>query len=183
MKKGFLFCLLACALSYTSFAKTGLPCVKLPKKQFAIPINYADNNKPTVFYLPNSCSGLISDYVEGNGNLSVSVQGKIQDSQVIVRIKINFTGTAKSTLGLIQYSINGSINTSENRSIGTDPIDIFVKGNFKMMSKFKLSNLYLGDFGFITIFPDGSVGNHILDPENDPNYTIPNIYCSNPAGN
>lgn len=183
MKKSFLyFLLLACIGSFTSFAKSVQPCVVLPKKQSSIPVAYDLLNSPTKFFIPDSCSGMPNDYIEGLGNLSVSVQGKIQSGQVSVRVTVDYTGMAKSLVSLINYSINGNINVSETRTITTDPVDIFVKGELKLISKHKTDNLYMGSLGYVTVYPDGSVINHILDPTTDPNYSMPVVYCSNPAG-
>lgn len=180
MKKGLLACLLY--LLVLPVLKAGvIPPNLLRPAGGSVPVGYAISNKPTVLYLPNSCSGLIGDAVAGDGVLDVSVQGRIQNGRLSVQIKVDYKGTAITTVGNIGYTINGNMSVSETRAIVTEPVDIFVKGVFKLVGKQKSPNLQLSDFGYVTIYPDGTVVNHLLDPNNDPAYTHPKIYCSNPA--
>lgn len=177
MKKGFFTCLL-----YTLFPMLLLagftPPDKLQVPSISIPVVFGLSDKPTVLYLPNSCSGLIGDAVAGEGRLTVSVQGRIQNGQLAVQIKVDYKGTAITTVGNVAYSINGNMSVSETRTILSEPVDIFVKGAFKLIGKQKSPNLQLSDFGYVTIHPNGMVVNHLLDPDNDPSYSHPKIYCS-----
>ena len=182
MKKGFSVCLLYSLFPMLLLAGV-VPPNKLRPPFGSVPVAYAVSNKPTVLYLPNSCSGLIGDAVAGEGVLDVSVQGRIQNGQLSVQIKVDYKGTAITTVGNVAYSINGNMSVSETRAILTEPVDVFVKGIFKLVGKQKSPNLQLSDFGYVTIYPDGTVVNHLLDPNNDPAYSRPKIYCSNPAGN
>ena len=183
MKGRFSFLMLLCFCSLLSFAGPIPPGKAFHRPSLTTPISLTVSNKKTVLFLPNSCSGLIQDYVAGDGKVDIAVQGKIQNGQLSVQIKVDYKGTVVTTVGNITYNINGNMSASETRAIQSEPIDIFIKGLFKMVGKNKSSNLFLSDLGYITVYPDGSVIDHILDPNSDPAYSHPKIYCSNPAGN
>jgi hypothetical protein len=183
MKKGFCWFLMALYFLSTPFAAKSHPLPVVPSGSWLLtPISFSISNKPTVVYLPSSCSGLINDAVSGEGELSISVQGKIQNSQLSVLVKVSYCGTALTTVGSVSYQINGSMSASETRDISSGPVDVFVKGFFKLAAKNKSPDLYIGDIGYITVYPDGTVTNHIFNPGNDPDYSHPKVYCSNPTG-
>lgn len=180
MHKG-LFFLLAAFLFHVSFARNIVPR-PFPPHLVTIPISYAVSNKPAQLYLPNACSGLVGDYVAGEGTMDVMVQGRIQNGQLLVQVKIDYKGTLLTTFGHLSYTINGNVSAAESRPMQSEPLDIFIKGGLTLSGKNKTSNLYLSELGYITVYPDGSIISHLLDPGNDPAYSRPKIFCQLPNG-
>ena len=152
-----------------------------PWRHYTIPITYSISNKPTLLYLSNACSGMVNDAVAGDGVMAVSVLGTIRNGQLSVQIKVDYKGKAITTVENIAYAVNSSLSASDIKSMFSEPVDIFVKGHFRLEAKDTASSLFVNDIGYVTIYPDGSVANHILDPRNDPGYSRPKIYCRVPA--
>lgn len=181
MKKGLFLCLLFLSSTSSFSRRHPLPyCFNFDK--LTIPVSYTFANKPTVLYIPSACSGMINDAVAGEGKMAVSVLGKIQNDQLSVQVKVDYNGMAVTSVEGITYQVNGYVAASETKTMASEPIDIFVKGHFKLEARNKASNLFITDIGYITIYPDGSVTNHILDPKNDPDYSRPKVYCTEPKG-
>ena len=181
MKKTICFSVLVCC-SFFAFAATQ----PLPRffslRSILIPISYTDAHRPVVLYLPSACSGMVNEAVAGEGKLAVSVLGKIYNGQLSVQVKVDYTGSAVTTVEGITYQVKGSTAASETISMGAEPVDVFVRGYFKLEPKKKTSRLFLADIGYITVYPDGSVADHLLDPKNDPEYSRPKVYCTEPKG-
>jgi hypothetical protein len=152
-----------------------------PWRHYTIPVSYSISNKPTLLYLSNACSGMVNDAVAGEGVMAVSVLGTIRNGQLSVQIKVDYKGKASTTVENISYAVKSSLSASDTKSMFSEPVDIFVKGHFRLEAKNDTSSLFINDIGYITIYPDGSVADHILDPRNDPGYSHPKIYCRVPA--
>lgn len=181
MKKGLFLCLLI--LSFiSSFARRHPLPHHFVFSKLTIPVSYTFTNKTTVLYIPSACSGMINDAVAGEGKMAVSVLGKIQNDQLYVQVKVDYNGVAVTTVENIAYQVNGHVAASETKAMVSEPVDIFIKGHFKLEARNKASSLFITDIGYITIYPDGSVVNHILDPKNDPEYSYPKVYCAEPKG-
>lgn len=181
MKKVLFLCLLFLS-SISSFAKRPPLPHSFIFDKLIIPVNYTFTNKPTVLYIPSSCSGMINDAIAGEGKMAVSVLGKIQNNQLSVKVKVDYNGVAATTVESIPYQVNGHVAASETKAMASEPVDIFIKGHFKLEAQNKASDLFITDIGYITIYPDGSVVDHILDPKNDPDYSHPKVYCTEPKG-
>lgn len=123
---------------------------------------------------------MINDAVAGEGELAVSVVGKIYNGQLSVQVKAAYKGKAVTTVEGTIYQVNGNLAASEKTIMWSEPVNVFIKGAFKLKQKNKSSQLYISDIGYITIYPDGSVADHIFDPKNDPDYSRPKVYCTKP---
>ncbi len=150
--------------------------------QPAIPVSYSISNRAAMLYLPNACSGMVNDAVAGEGAIAVSVLGTIRNGQLSVQIKVDYKGKASTTVENIPYAVNSSLSASDTKSMFSEPVDVFVKGQLRLEGKDKSSTLFVNDIGYITIYPDGTVADHILDPRNDPGYSQPKVYCREPEG-
>ncbi len=174
-------CLFLLCFFLHSIVAAGRPLPAAPfLPHYTVPVSYSVNNKPTLLYLPNACSGMVNDAVSGEGAMAVSVLGIIRNGQLSVQIKVDYKGRASTVVENISYAVNSSLSASDTKSMFSEPVDVFVKGHFRLEGKDKSSTLYISDIGYITIYPDGSVANHILDPRNDPGYSHPKVYCRVP---
>jgi hypothetical protein len=144
------------------------------------PVSYTITGKTTVLYIPSSCSGMINDAVAGEGKMAVSVSGKIYDGQLSIQVKVDYKGMAVTTVEGITFEIDGHMAASETKAMDSAPVNIFINGYFKLAAKNKAANLFVTDIGYITVYPDGSVDNHIFDPGNNPDYSHPRVYCTEP---
>jgi hypothetical protein len=178
MQKTFLFCLLFSAFS--SFARIHPLPLSGISNQLAIPVDYTITNKGKVLYVPNACSGMINDAVAGEGEMTVSVMGKILNGQLSVQVKVDYKGSAVTTVEGLLFQVKGSLAVAETKAMFSEPVDIFIKGSVKLEGKNQSSCLFISDIGYITVYPDGSVANHILDPRNPPDYSHPKVYCTEP---
>ena len=179
MNKVFLLCLLIfCFIS--SFAVEHPLPYRFALRQLIIPVSYTTTNQPKVLYLSSSCSGMVNDAVAGEGKMAVAVLGKIQNDQLSVQVKVDYQGKAVTTVEGITYQVNGHMAVSEIKTMAYGPVDVFIRGFFKLEAKNCASRLFISDIGYITIYPDGSVVNHILDPKNDPDFSHPKVYCTEP---
>lgn len=178
MQKAFLFCLLFSPVF--SFAGIHpLPYAGI-FHQLAIPVDYTIANKGTVLYVPNACSGMINDAVAGEGDMAISVMGKILNGQLTVQVKVDYKGSAVTTVEGLPFRVKGSLAVAETKAMFSEQVDIFIKGFFTLEGKNQSSRLFISDVGYITVYPDGSVANHILDPRNAPGYSHPKVYCTEP---
>lgn len=181
MKKTICFGLLVCC-SFFAFAATQ-PLPRLfPFRSITVPIRYTNAHRPVVLYIPSACSGMVNEALAGEGELAVLVSGKIHNGQLSVQVKVDYKGSAVTTVEGIVYQVKGSTAASETTTMNAEPVDVFVKGYFKLEPKNKASRLFLADIGYITIYPDGSVADHILDPKIDPAYSRPKVHCKEPKG-
>jgi hypothetical protein len=180
MKNCICLSLLVCCSFFAFAARHPLP--HLFSFPLLIPINHTTANRPVVLYIPSACSGMVNEAVAGEGEMAVSVLGKIHNSQLSVQVKVKFEGSALTTVEGIFYQVNGSMAASAATTMALEPVDVFVKGHFKLEEKNKASRLFVSDIGYITVYPDGSVADHLLDPKNDPGYSRPKVYCTEPKG-
>jgi hypothetical protein len=179
MKKVFFLCLLfLCSLF--SFASTNPLLPPFTFRHLTIPVSYTSTDKTTVLYISNACSGMINDAVAGEGKLTVSVLGKIINGQLSVQVKVDFKGKAVTTVEGIFYQIDGHMATADTKAMALEPVHVFIKGSFKLEAINKTAALFISDIGYITIYPDGSVTDHIFDPKTDPDYSHPKVYCTEP---
>jgi hypothetical protein len=183
MKKVAFLCLLFVGFFPSlSFAKThplpgpGVPAFRL----LTIPVFYNRVSKATVLYVPCSCTGMINEAVTAEGDLTISASGKIENGHLSVLVKVDFKGNATTAIEGITYSVSGTPASSVTKNLVSEPVDVFVKGHFKLEGRNKPSRLFISDLGYITVYPDGTVTNHILDPKNDPDYSHPKVHCSEP---
>ena len=177
MKKAFF--LLACFLSACVLSQArSLPFYKSLSKPKFHPIVYSESHKAVSFYLPIACSGFLNEYIAGRGTLSIAVKNRRYKKKPVVQVSLHYNGEAQSTLGYAAYEVDGKTSLLVAQPINV-PTDVFIKDLFKLSAKNKSADLYLGDLGFITLYPDGRMVSHVLDTENvDPGYSHPAIYCN-----
>jgi hypothetical protein len=139
MKRILFHCLLlAGSFSSLSFATMHpLPAVSA-FRHLTTPVNYNLNNKATVLYIPGSCSGMVNEAVAGEGEMTISVLGKIENEQLSVQVKVNFKGKATTAVEGIAYRLNGTVAASVTQALVSEPVDIFVRGHFKLEAKTSL---------------------------------------------
>lgn len=134
----------------------------------------------TSFLLPNYCSGLIGEMVEGNGTLNVQAESRWEAGVLKVEIKLQFAGAASSSLAKQEFVINEKLITRQNLTPLLEPQMIAIDGALKLKARKGSDDLFLFHLGHITVHPDGRLESHVFEKPDAEQAASLSIYCSDP---